>query len=187
MRFRFHLLALLLPLAACGSGNESFYLLDPAPSELRLASRARSVELREVRLPEYAAAPEIATLGVDGAVRSDTEILWADIPASAIANALTRSLGEITGATVAAEPWPLPGYADMRLEVRIDRMLAGADGRFRLVGQYFLSPDGRNLPARSGRFDIAEPILAEGTPALTEAAGRALTELAETIARAMAR
>lgn len=180
-------LVIAMFLASCGSGNEEFYLLDPAPSELRVTSSARSVELRDVRMPEYAGAQEIAVLGEDGAVRSDTSVLWADLPASAVSSALIRALGEITGATIAAEPWPLPGYADMRLEVRIERMLAGADGQFRLSGQFFLAPDGRSLPARSGRFDIAEPVTEEGTPALADAAGRAVTRLAETIARAMAR
>jgi uncharacterized lipoprotein YmbA len=120
------------------------------------------VEIREVSLPEYAAGQEVAWQTEDGAVRSNPEQVWADSQPRAVTLELARQISNVSGATVIAEPWPLAENPGRRLEVRVEQMLARADGTFRLAGQYFVTPD---LGARGAdvvrRFDISVPIVTD--------------------------
>jgi uncharacterized protein len=183
---RLPILVAALALGACG-GNSAQYLFDPVPTDTRIRTSVQSVVIQDVTVPEYANNQEIAVLGSDGAVRTDSDVLWAEIPSDAISNGIARSLSEITGATVAADPWPLEAIPDMRLEVRIERMIADDAGRFVFAGQYFLSPDGRNFRSATGRFNIVEPMDTNGYPGIARAGSRAVTRLSEQIAAAMAR
>jgi uncharacterized lipoprotein YmbA len=181
------LLAALL-LSACSlAGPPSRYLIEAAPTDLRLPARVSTIELREVSLPLYAGGDEVVQGQPDGALRANKNTLWADEPSRAVTATLARSLGEITGAVVAADPWPLAGLPDARIEVRVDKMLAGADGVFRLEGQYFVAPLGRDFSESAERFALSAPVAGDGATALSAASGQALTDLAELIARRIAR
>ena len=172
-----------LALAACGlTGGDTLFLFEPTSSQMRVTTNVRSIEVMEVDLPEYANAPEILVKGVGGAVETGGSNLWADAPSRAIAAALGRNLSEITGATTATEPWPLEQFPDMRLEVRVDQMIADISGGFRLTGQYFLTPMGRDFRDRAVRFSITEPIEGEGPAAYSRAASRAVLTLSEQVA-----
>ncbi|TCO70821.1 PqiC family protein [Rhodovulum euryhalinum] len=176
--------ALLAALLAGCSGSPALYTVPEAPvAGPRLPSAYRTVALREVALPAYAASGEIHFRGLDGALTSSPDVLWADDPTRAITGDLARYLGQMTGATVAAEPWPFFDRAQATLELRVSDMLAEADGRFRLAGQYFVAPEhgGRG---RSGSFALAIPIASGAGPAAIAAArGQAVRDLATLIAR----
>lgn len=186
MRFPAHrpaLFALAALLAGC-SGTSARYAVPDAPvSETRVAVRYGAVAIREVSLPTYASSEEIYRRGPEGALVSSPDVLWADDPVREMTGDLARYLGRITRATVAAEPWPFFERADATVEVRVADMLAEADGRFRLTGQYFVAPDS-GARGRSGAFDIEVPIAEAGGPlAIAEARGAAVRDLATQIAR----
>jgi hypothetical protein len=176
-------LTFVAALAACGSTVERFAV--PAPAETavpRIASRYRTIEVRQVSLPTYAASEEIASRGEGGAITSDKSLLWADEPARAITLELARMLGVMTRAQVAAEPWPFLDRAAALVDVRVEEMVAAADGTFRLSGQYYVAPDS-GIGGQSGLFEISAPIVGEGPVAIAAARGAAVRDLAEQIAR----
>ncbi|MCR8827895.1 PqiC family protein [Pseudosulfitobacter koreensis] len=174
-------LGLATLLAACST--EVRVAAPVVAPETRIASSFSSLEVSEVTLPSYAAAEDIYFRAADGAI-SPTGTLWADLPARAITLQLSRDLGAITGVTVAPAPWPFREFPAAKVDVRIEELLATAEGVFLLSGQYFVAPEaGGRASAQS--FAIAEPIAGGPTPAaaIASARGRAVAELAETIAR----
>lgn len=172
------LLAIVVGLAGCGASNAPRFLIDPPAPQKRYDVPYGRIELREVSLPAYAAAPDIAVQGEDGDVRNFDDALWADDPVRGVTMALARSLDDASDAVVAAEPWPLDASADLRLEVRMERMLARADGQFEVSGHYaFYAPDGFGRGVLR-RFSVTAPITQEGPQGVADAAGAALSLLA---------
>ncbi|WP_135506911.1 PqiC family protein [Roseovarius aestuariivivens] len=167
-------------LAACGA-PESRVAIPKLQADERQSIAYRSVSLREVSLPSYAASEEIFVAGEDGLLSPNEGLLWADDPSRAITLELSRHLSQITGAQVASEPWPFDDYPQVEVELRIETMLPGADNVFRLSGQYFVAPE--NGRDRSRLFDLAVPIVAEGAGGIAAARGRAVQDLALDIAR----
>lgn len=181
-------LALCLTLAACSSGPEQRFAVPPVAPEARVPVSYGSIEVRDITLPTYALSEEIFVETADGALTS-SGLLWADDPSRAATLELTRALSTITGARIASEPWPFSGYADARLEVRIEEFIASAEGEFRIAGQYFVAPEEGQGRDRAGDFRITVPLrtTAEGVAdigpaAIAEARARAMTELATGIA-----
>ncbi|MBL3552303.1 PqiC family protein [Rhodovulum sulfidophilum] len=177
------LVPLALALTACSGSPERYTVPDTAVDGPRLPVAWRSVAIRDVSLPTYAASEEIYSRSASGALTSSSAVLWADDPSRAITRDLARLLARMTGAQVAAEPWPFFDRAQATLEVRVADMLAESDGTFRLTGQFFVAPDagGRN---RAVPFAISAPIAAPAGPAeIAAARGVALRELATRIAR----
>ena len=179
-------LIVLALLAGCG-GIKPRYLIDPPASDVRVRTAAQSIMLREVSLPGYAASEEIALQDADGAVLEVKKALWADLPSRAVTLALARQLDAALSATVAAEPWPLAGLPDAEVEVRVDRALAGADGKFRLSGVYYVLSEIGSLGPESAEFEIAVPLAGPNPGDIAAAQSQALARLAETMARGMER
>jgi uncharacterized lipoprotein YmbA len=148
----------------------------------RVPIAARSVEVREVSLPGYAASDDIFVDDGAGLIVSEADVLWADEPVRSVTLEIVRYLSQITGARVASEPWPFQSEAQLTVEIRIEQMLASADGTFRLAGHYFVgSPYGRE---RAQLFDLSVPLGAgAGPPAIAAARGQAVRALAVDIAR----
>ncbi|WP_339108751.1 PqiC family protein [Thioclava sp. GXIMD4216] len=153
--------AALVTLAACSDPLDTAqYAIDPAPAKDTLPNRLGRAELREISLPDYASGQEIAFQTPDGALRSSPDNIWADDPKRAMTLALARQISEMSGATVIAEPWPLASDPQRKIEVRVDRFLAAADGAVHLDGVYYVSP--ASYAASGGdtvrRFDITVPM-----------------------------
>lgn len=183
MDARARTIVICLLLGACSAKNTALYLMDPPALTVHLPDRLGRVEVRDVVLPQYASAPEITVQGPDGALRPHADQLWAETPGHAVTQVLADQISALSGATAVAEPWPLSSGPDRRLEVRIERMLAGADGQFRLKGQYFISPasgEGRDI---ARRFDLAVPLAGSGAAAIAQAQALALQQLAGRIAQ----
>ena len=171
-----------LALAACGGTPDLYSVTPPRVTEtVRIGFRA--VEVRDVSLPTYAAADEIAIQDPTGKLVTDSDMLWADSPERAVALELAGHLARLSGARVASEPWPFEALPDARLEVRFESLVAGADGQFRTSGQYFVGvTDGRR--ERSGLFELAVPFDPDGGPqAIALARGQVILDLATFIAR----
>lgn len=180
-----------LALAACTSPPATRYLIEAAPSaeEAPVRLRVSTVELRDVSLPAYGEGSQILREGEAGVLVPITGAEWADGSAGAITAELARRLDLRSTATVAAEPWPLADPAQLRLEVRLARVVARADGQFQLSGQFAVAaPDGA-MRDFIERIDITVPMNAHENPArsVAEAYGRALEALAEVILARLAR
>ncbi|MFD1342089.1 PqiC family protein [Litorisediminicola beolgyonensis] len=176
----FSALALAAALAGCGS-DARYATITPEP-EARIPSLYGTIEVVEVTLPTYAEGEEIYAQDPDGAIVAFGP-LWADLPSRAMTLQLASTLDQITGATVAAEPWPFRDFPAAKVDVRVEDMLATSRGTFRLAGQYYVAPEelGRN---RSGRFAIEVPLPEDaGAPQIAAARGQATSQLAEQIAR----
>lgn len=171
-------------LSACGDGTATArYVIDPPASTQFTGDQLGATELKEVSLPDYAAADELAWQGTDGAVRSSTKILWADNPERAFTITLARAISEISGGSVVPEPWPFPSPPQHRLDVRVEQALAANDGYFRLKGRYFVAAEGSGAGSHHTRvFDIAVPVDQDNPEAVANAVSVAITMLAEQIA-----
>lgn len=175
------LAGLAFGLSACG-GTPDLYTVDAPQIAERQRIAFRSVEIRKVSLPTYAASAEIARQDDSGKLVSDTAVLWADTPERAVALEMTRHLSALSGARVASEPWPFEAFPEARLEIRFEDLLAASDGRVMARGQYFVAvSDGRR--ERSGLFDLAVPFDPAGGPqAIAAARGQVIRDLAVHIA-----
>ena len=171
---------ILLALAACGADPVRYAV--PLPeTEGRAAVNVGSLEVRDAELPLYAQLEEIFVEQEVGGIVSDTEILWADDPQRRVTQGLASRLAEITTAQVAAEPWPLEELPEARLEVRLDTLLARADGLFSMAGQYFIArATGED---RTGKFSVLVPYERESVLSIAAAQGVAIDRLARQIAR----
>lgn len=172
---------LLCLTAACGSPDRFAVVVPEITQKTRIAFA--SIEVRDVSLPSYAAADEIAVQAEDGTLTSSSKVLWADAPERAIALELSRNLARLTDRRIASEPWPFEAFPDARLEVRFADLIATAGGAFRATGQYFVAVEdgGRE---RSGLFDLTvafDP--AAGPGAIAAARGQLILDLAQYIAR----
>lgn len=180
------IMALPLSLTACG-GNSARYLLDAPSAEQRARVAVSTIEIREVTLPAYAGASEILLQGADGSLRPAAGAVWADDPVRALTLALARNLDDGTTATAAAEPWPLEEPADVRVEVRIERMVAQSDGQFRMTGQYAIAAPERAVRESINRFDILQPVTDATPGAVAQATGAAMLTLSRQIATRLRR
>ena len=177
---------LLLPaallLAACGADPVLFATPEVAATQ-RIGIAYRTVEVRDVTLPLYAENEEILIEGAGGALVPLEGVSWADDPQRAVTLELSEALGRLTGARVAAEPWPYDSFPDAFVAVRVSRFAAGADGVFRISGQWHAG--GRDgVRERSGAFAASAPYDPEGgAPAIAAARALAVNDLATQIAR----
>ena len=170
-------------LSACG-GTAELYSVPPAqvtPDSMRISYS--SVEVRQVSLPSYAASEEIHVRGADGSLSASSSLLWSDDPTRSVTLELSRYLAQLTGAQVAAEPWPFYDPAQAKVEVRVEEMLADSTGVFLISGQYFVAPDSGRRD-RSGLFTLTAPIQGDGgSLAIAAARGVVVRDLAMKIAR----
>ena len=177
-------LPLIAALSACGGAEGPARYPVPVPAEAApLRIQATSVEVRDVTLPLYAGLEEIWVLDATGALRSDTEILWADNPRASITQGLASALAARTDKPVAAEPWPFDAYPDVRLDVRFEELMADAGGLLVARGQYFVAPVSGETDPVAELFDLTERFNPEDLNSLAAARGRLVARLAETIAR----
>jgi uncharacterized lipoprotein YmbA len=177
----------LFAVVLTGCGSPTQVLLTPATSELRVSPAISSLVVRDLSLPLYAASDAPVILNADGTVGELSGTVWADTPERALTLQLAADLSVITGARVAAEPWPFSSSPAAEVTVRVERFLGQADGQFRMTGQYAIAPIDSGLSDRSGRFDIVVPMPGATAGAVAGAQGRAISQLAETIARRIAR
>lgn len=175
----------MAPMLGAACAPTQLVLVPPPQSDVSLRPAVSSVVVRDVALPDYAASDQIALLQPDGTLRV-TRLLWADAPERAIRDGLVAALGDITGARVAAEPWPFSGLPSAELTVRVSRLVAQPSGVLDFAGQYAVAPLGATLSDRAGRFAIRVPLAGDGAGALGRAQALAVADLAETIARDLA-
>ncbi|GAB5447618.1 PqiC family protein [Gymnodinialimonas sp.] len=168
-------------LAGCG-GEPARLSISPAASDMQTRVSVRSVVVGDIALPEYANASEVARETEDGLIEILPDLIWADVPEDAMANAVVRHLSQITNASVARAPWPLSSFPDAELTVRAERMLVRADGQLHLSGQFAIRREDGEWAERIRSFDVVVPVRGEGLPALADAHAQAWRTLSEQIA-----
>lgn len=180
-------LPLLLVAALAGCGTAPAYQLRTQPVAGRLSTPAQSIMVREVSMPDYATDDSMARQDASGAVQIMRGARWADLQPRAVSLTLARQLNASLSATVAPEPWPLSGLPDGEIDVRVDRIVAGADGLFHLDGIYYVRAEGVSLGAPSRDFAIAVPLAGDSPAQIAAAQSTAVAQLAAQIARSVAR
>lgn len=161
--------------------------LNPVSSTLELRPLVGSAMVRRVSLPSYAAAEEIALEMADGRIDINEDVLWADEPERAVTLILTQTLGDILNTDVGPDPWPFVGLPDVSVDVRVARMLAGADGTFQLNGQFYVASEAARFRDSSHSFAITEPMADSTVGSIAAAQSAALLKLAEQIAATLGR
>jgi uncharacterized lipoprotein YmbA len=171
--------AALALLTACGTPDR-IAVQSPAITETVRIGFA-SVEVKDVSLPTYASADEVAQQAADGALIT-SDVLWADAPERAVGLELSRNLAKLTQRRIASEPWPFEQEPAATLDIRFTDLIAGTDGNFRAAGQYFVGVyEGRE---RSGLFELSVPYDPAGGPAaIARARGQIVLDLAKFVAR----
>jgi len=184
--YRFLISAAFVTLAACTGPTDrlDYTALD---SGLTLNAFVETAMVRTISLPTYAAAEEIATEIAPGVISANDALLWADDPERAATLTVARHLDDILSATAGPEPWPFAGLPDVAIDVRVSQMLAGADGTFRLNGQFYVGGDGIDFRNTSQQFTITVPLTGEGPGAVAAAQSQAILQLSEDIARKLGR
>ncbi|WP_435171426.1 PqiC family protein [Falsirhodobacter sp. 1013] len=180
-------LSLLLVAALTACGTPDAYQLQIQPVAQRLNTSARTIMVREVSMPDYATDDSMALQDAGGAVQIMSRARWADLQPRAVTLALSRQLNASLSATVAPEPWPLSGLPDAEVDVRVDRILASADGLFHLDGIYYVRAEGVSLGAPSRDFAVAVPVAGTAPEQIAAAQSAAVAQLAAQIARSVAR
>ncbi len=174
-------LCLAAALAGCG-GTPSRITLPPIETGQTVRIAIRSVEVTQVSLPLYAESEEIAVAAATGMLTTDTSLLWADDPKRAVTQALVTNLSNLTGAKVAAEPWPFDQFPDARLAVRFDRFLPDAAGQFQISGQYYVAQVNSAIRESARSFDLAAPYAVGNPVSLAQAQATVLRDLSVKIA-----
>ncbi|MBM7067262.1 membrane integrity-associated transporter subunit PqiC [Actibacterium sp. 188UL27-1] len=180
--FRFAMLLLISVVAGCGGAPDQLLFQTPS-SELKVRPSVRTVEVMQVSLPTYAEAQEISVQNEGGTLEQVPGILWADEPARALTNGMVRLLSSITGARIAAEPWPLDGLPEAELTIRVEQLAVLQQGQLRLSGQYGLRYDNTGRRGKLRLFDITVPLVSTSLTSISAGYTEAWTQLAEKIAR----
>jgi hypothetical protein len=182
-------LILLASLAGC-AGPPTQIAIPPVASQVTVRPVVSSLAVRDISLPRYAASGDLVRATAEGIITIPS-VVWADTPERAMTLHLADALGQITGARVAAEPWPFSDAPAAEATVRVTRLLGrlGTDGQGQLTlsGSYAIAPVSSSLTNRSGRFDIAVPLRDDTPQALADAYSAAFDDLAETLARRIGR
>jgi len=109
-------------------------------AEDRISIQYASVEVTTATLPAYADSEDIVAEAEDGTLVA-LGPLWSDEPSRAVTLQVAGVLRDLTGKTVAPEPWPFRDFAAVKLDIRFADFHATARGTFRVAGQYFVAPD----------------------------------------------
>ena len=171
-------------LAACSAPLERLAMTS-VQSALELRPLVSSVMVREVTLPTYAAAEEIAFEGPNGLIASNDDILWADDPARSITIAIIRNMTDILNTDVGPDPWPFVELPDVAVDIQIERILARADGTFQLTGQFFVGGDGTPFRNSANDFSISTPMGDQSLSSIATAQANAVLELSEQISKTL--
>lgn len=190
-------------LAACTSTPQ--YLVETRTSDLNVRAAVRTVLVRTVSLPTYAADQKIAVQDDTGSIQAEDFGLWADEPERATTLSITRHLNAMTSAKVAPDPWPLPEPPQGVVDIRIETFIATNRNTFRASGQYFMGseipdpvddPDDLDkppkvlpapLPDKARLFNIEIPLPTKTPADIAAAQAAALLALSEKVARDLSR
>ena len=181
--FRRSLIAGLLALSGCATTPEpTFYLLPIPETSVSAPFSSGTIAVRELALPLYARAQQVASLSEDGSVFLSDDHRWADEPARASTRTFVAALKQSTGAPIVAEPWPASVKPAVRIDIEVDRFIGGlSGGDVEFSGQYRIVRTG-GADAQQDSFSYRIAIGGTGYKPLAAAHSNAIATLAKDIA-----
>lgn len=181
--FRSGLIAALVALGGCAATPDPTYYLLPSPALSKGAPYSGgTIAVRELALPLYARAQQVASLGEDGSVALSDDHRWADEPARASTRTFVAALKQSTGAPIVAEPWPASVSPAIRIDVAVDRFIGDVrGGELEFTGQYRIVRSGDG-DGDQDSFSYRVPIDGPGYKSLAAAHSAAIMRLAEEVA-----
>lgn len=175
-----------LAAAACAPTQDPVsYLLD-AQARPTGALSGPPLGLREITLPLYARRAQIAVLGTGGEVTLSDNHKWAEEPPRAASRQVARILAAELQRPVVIEPWPRGVTPTRRVDIDVDYFIGSLGGDLRLGGQYRLVEAANPSAAAITTFEYTETLGAPTYAAFVAGHSRALSRLAEDIAREIA-
>lgn len=180
-------LTLAFALTACATATPetNYYLLPPSKASERVLLTDDTVAIRELDLPLYARAAQVAHIGAGGAVTLSDDHRWADNPPRAATRTLGAALREALGTPVVVEPWSRSVTPSLRIDVSVDRFIGSLGGTLDFSGDFqIIALDTSKVVTAQG-FSFSVPTGGEGFNALTNAHAAALAQLADEIVRAI--
>ncbi len=178
------LTAALLSACAAAPGPVS-YLLDTEARPTGALS-GDVIGLREIELPLYARRTQIAVLGPGGEATLNEDNRWAEEPPRAASRQVAPILAAQLRRPVVVEPWPQGVSPKLRVDIDVDYFIGALGGDIQLGGQYRLVRAAAPSDARILTFEYVEALNGETFADLVKGHNRALTRLAEDIARELA-
>ncbi|MDY8108822.1 ABC-type transport auxiliary lipoprotein family protein [Fulvimarina sp. 2208YS6-2-32] len=175
----------LLFLAGCLTSEPPRFAVEPLPSAARIATSAETISIADVSLPAYAKEQRIIVQNPSGALVPLDDADWADEQERAMTYALVRYVAEISGAQVAADPWPLGGIPEAEVKVFVGTMLYDRTGMLTLAGQFSVRRDVQESRSRIVPFDIRIPAGSSTPDGIAQVHGAAWRALAVLIAQAV--
>ncbi|MDA8870462.1 PqiC family protein [Rhizobiaceae bacterium] len=175
--------AALLLLAGCVGTKSQRYSIEPITAGTSVRSSARTISVAKVNLPAYAKEPGIFVQDATGALVPVPKADWADDTERAMALAIVRNLGSITGARVALDPWPLGGVPEAEVRIEVEQMLVDQSRTMRLSGQFSIRRDIDTLRNAIGQFDIQTSAVSLAPADVVRAHAAAWRELASVLAK----
>ncbi len=184
---RLGLIACLAALGACAATPDPTYYLLPSPEVAASTPYSGgTIAVRELALPLYARAQQVASLAEDGSVLLSDDHRWADEPARASTRTFVSALKQSTGAAIVAEPWPASVSPAIRIDVAVDRLIGTLNGgALEFTGQYRLVRTGGG-DGDQDSFSYRIPLSGTGYKALAEAHSNAIAKLAQDVAKRIA-
>lgn len=182
--------ATLALLCGCASAPATRYyvLAATADAPARRAATAVAVVIKDVRLPQYLARPQIVTRGSDHRVRMAEHEQWAGDLHQDLMRVLTENLGRLLESDrVIAAPHTLRLQPDYRVEVEILRFERDAGGRVQLSARWWLTRGSDAALLESPQTTLLGAQLGESAAyeALIASMSSVYGELAQMIARSI--
>ncbi len=177
------LIACVTALYGCAGTSDPVYYLLPVPEVTeKTAFNDGTIAVRELALPLYARAQQVASLAEDGSVFLSDDHRWADEPSRAATRTFVAALKQQTGAPIIAEPWPSTVSPALRIDVTVDRMIGGlSGGTLEFTGQYRVVRSGEGDDLQDS-FSYRIPVEGSGYKPLAMAHSAAIATLAADIA-----
>lgn len=181
--FRSSLIAGLVALCGCTSTPDpTFYLLPIPKASATAPFSGGTIAVRELALPLYARAQQVASLSEDGSVFLSDDHRWADEPARASTRTFVSALKQHTNAPIVAEPWPANVNPAVRVDITVDRLIGDLrGGTLEFSGQYRIVHSSEDDSLQDS-FAYSMPIDGTGYKPLAAAHSNAIAALAKDIA-----
>ena len=182
----------LLVLTGCASSGTpiNYYLVDPVVAQaLRgQTDQALSIEILDVAIPQYLERFQLATRTGQGQMSYSDQHQWAESLRKNLTRTMTRSLGVALGTIDIASPFSRTlSTPDYRVQVFIEQLERGSDGRVQLVARWQVSTGKSSSPLSINAIELAsdKPLQARDYPAMVIAISEVFGELCIAIAESI--
>lgn len=149
------LLAGLLTACAGGGGGMQYYIVDPVEGEVLRGGGPLSIEVLDLRVPQYLESPRIATRSSENQLRFSQNHQWGDNLRKNLLRTLARNLAHSLDTVDVGTPLSRSSSrADIRILAHIEQFEQAADGRVKLSARWHLVDGGDQQTLASHSLDL---------------------------------